>query len=323
MKRFVSFLLAVVVLLGCLMVTACNNEDNTGDSTKQGQTGNDKHSGYIKNFKGDWITLNEGADAHDHWHADKYYYDISFDENGKCTGYLTHYNFPDPSLYEDANDTLESGNWKPTWNDAHTEFITKRNSISYIEIEDAYDAFDSKYFAYTITWSDNSTQRVEVPSQAQKDQDLLTNLGITRDILSQAPGSDLQIMHQYKTQIFAYLKTSDPSIETINAYGEALYNAIKAVADDGIMYDYIEYKPVTECPQVTSIYESVMFMYKVNGVKINVSASISDGKIALPFPRHSDFLQESLKPRRLLPSKQPSFLLFVFRSISRNVFEIA
>lgn len=275
-KLFIALFLMIACFLfvGCSTGTDGSKENN---EKEQGEKKNDdkepSKGAYVAEFKTDWIELATTSNAYEDWYAKKYYYDVKFDKDGKCTDYTTTYELIDASYYEDSNDRLESGNYKPVWNSEKTQFTNSR-SHNYTEVEDIYESWDNDYLPYTVYYSDNTSKRYEVPSQAQKDADLLKNLGISVATLTQGPAKNPTVRSQTQTSISVFFECDDLNIDKLNAFGLAVYNAIKEIADGGIMYDYIEYTPIEECPQIENSYSSLYFMYKFNSVKINLSTSI-------------------------------------------------
>lgn len=272
--------LAKTFLLGiaCMLASCGGATGNGGGSSTTGGGGNGgqpSSGAYVTELKTDWAALVEGSTAYDDWCAEKYYYDVKFDKDAKCTAYDTVYQLRAGSDWEIVNERLESGNYKPVWNSDKTSFSNSR-SHNYTKIDSVREGWNEDYYSYTVFYSDGTSTRVEEPTQAQKDADLLKNLGITKDILVQSGTRNPSYHNQKQYQIGAYLECDDLDLTKINAYGASLYNAIKQIADGGIMYDYIEYTPIDTCPQITNVFSSVMFMYKFNGVKINVSTSIYD-----------------------------------------------
>lgn len=286
MKKTLKIVLLLTLCLVCALSACCGGKDDNGsgsDGKTGGKTDGKKHSGYIVSVISDYVALPATSAACAQWHAEKLSTEYDFDKDGKCTAYLKHYTFPDKSLYEDANDLLTSTNWNPIWNDDHSEFVIASKNFDYYKLEDAYEDFDEKFNAYTITYSDKSTQRVEIPSDAEKSKASLETLGVSPEMIVIAPGSNIQLETLYKTQITAYLDCADLSVDKVNQYAKALFAEIKKVADEGNIYDYVDYKTVLEaCPELSSEYGSISFMYMYKSIKINVSVSISkDSRITV------------------------------------------
>lgn len=284
-KSFKSKIKSIVATFFSFALVACGGTNEGGNENGGNNGGNQsgKEPGkgaYVETIKSDWVALVEGAAAYDDWCADKYYYEYKFDKDGKCEYYRTYYNFPDTSKYEEANDRLESGNWKPTWASDHTNFYTSSSYISTMTPEKAVNNLDEKYFAYTITYSDKATKSVPVPSAEQQAADLLANLGVSKETFNIAPGSNPVLYNQTKVQVGCKLVCEGANKDLLNQYARGLFDALKAVADGNKIYDYIDYSmEITECPQVGSEFESVYFMYRVKGNKFNVKVGQNENQL--------------------------------------------
>ena len=289
MKRITALLL---ILLMVCAVAACGKSDDDGGSkkddkksessskkddkdSKSDSKGDSKGDGVIEKIIGDKVPLAEGGQAHDSWHALTTYRTYEFDKDGKCTKSEDIYYIDDPANYEEANDRLTSSNFKPEWSSDKTYFSLDNQYISYTETDDAIEYYASKYYPYTIQYSNGSEKHVDEPDLATKIANITEIYGLSFDAVKGSLGDYTVVIWQ--REALSIRMGENSTVDDMNALAAKLYEICKPLAEDGKMYTYLgKYgDELTAAPEVTSEFDSAEFHYFKNGKEIKVSVGIS------------------------------------------------
>lgn len=284
MKRMLAL---VLILLVAFSVVACGKDDD-GDSKKDDKKnessskkddkdskGDSNGDGVIEKFIGDKVTLPKGGQAHDSWHALTTYRTYEFSKDGKCTKSEDIYYIDDPANYELANDRLTSSNFIPEWSADKTYFSLNNEFISYTKTEDAIEYYESKYYPYTIQYSNGSEKHVDEPDTAAKLANITSVYGITFDDVKGMLGK--YTIATWQREALSIRMGENSTMDDMNALCAKLYEVCKPLAEDGKMYTYLgKYgEELTAAPQVTSEFDSAEFHYFKDGKEIKVSVGIS------------------------------------------------
>lgn len=289
MKKILALFL---VLLMAFSVAACGKDDD-GDSKKKDDKKSEDSSkkddkdkkddkkpdtigdGVISQIIGDKVTLPEGGQAHDSWHALTTVRTYEFSKDGKCTKSEDIYYIDDVSNYETANDHLIGGDWKPVWSADKTNFVLNNEYISYVETEDALEYYDSRYYSYTIKYSNGSEKHVDAPDLATKLANIKEIYGIQFESVQSMIGN--YTVATWQREALNIQMGENSTVDDMNALCSKLYDLCKPLADEGKMYSYLgKYgDELTAAPEVTSEFDSAEFHYFRNGKEIKVSVGIS------------------------------------------------
>lgn len=286
MKKITSCL---ILTLGALLLSSCRlinlvnnngstsqggNSNNTSENNSEGESGgNESHGGGQHGnktphfFIGDENTLPRSAQARVSWKAESYFATYEFDTDGKCLKSYTTYTLGNPADYEVSNQNMISGNWEPEWIDSNSRFRIYDKSISYTDIDDAYDYFDSHFFGYNIEFYDGTSERAEPLTQEQKNAKFTESFGAAiGDIISYAVFTDITINYHYLRDfsMFGTLETytEENAINAVNGYAQYLFDIYKLYSDDGTIRDYISNDQIlTQAEVVDNIYDSSYFSF--------------------------------------------------------------
>ena len=289
MKKILAMALVLMMILS---LAACGSgkdddkkDDKTGttnspkDPTKPGdKPGNNDPvaSGPIVGVTGDKEPLPVGSQAHDYWHAATVVRNYEFDNSGKCLKDESIYYLDDPANKDAANDHLTGGNWEPIWSADNTYFSINSSFISYTDTDDAIDYFESHYYAYTITYDNGATKRVEAATEEEKIANVQKIFGLKFDEVKGLLGDPLTIATWQRDTIQFQMYTG-ATLEQMNELCGKLFEVCKPLAEDGNMYTYLgKYGDViTEAPKEESEFSNAEFHYYYGGKEIKVSVGIS------------------------------------------------
>ena len=279
MKKLIAILL---VLMMVLAVAACGKDEDKKDSDKKdskknettnpGKDDNPVADGIVKSVIGDQRELRPGVQAHDSWYAVSVYRVYEFDADGKCTRNEDVYTLGDPANKDEADAHLTGANWKPVWS-ADGKSFSLADSTSYTDLEDAYEYFNSHYYAYTIQYASGS-KHVDVPSDADKIADMQKIYGFTPDDIKGAIGEYNVVAWQRDAMQMTSGEAA--TLDKMNDLCAKLFEICKPLAEDGTMYTYLgKYGDVlTEAPKETSEFNNAEFHYFRDGKEVKVSVGI-------------------------------------------------
>ena len=295
MKKLISILLVFVMVFA---LAACDKGDspsgtkadsgnnatkadsgNSSTKADNGKTdttaaGNVSGNTYVSCVIGDKLAPADGSQAKEHYHAKEYSEQYYFDSNGKCTEAYTEYFLDDPANYEDANEYLVAGDWKPQWSGDKASFKIMNQFISYMTVEKAVAEFEDDFNGYTIQNADGSSKHVEAPDDAKKTESMKVVFGFNYDDLKTQLG-DYEYMGRYRNK--SQVRTgSKATVDDVNALIKAVWDLCVPLAEDGKMYTYMGKfdDPITEAPQITSRFDSAEFHYYKDGNEIKVGVDI-------------------------------------------------
>lgn len=289
-----KILVWVLLLAMALMLVGCgkSSDDKKDDSKKEEEKKDDNKkddkkdddkkddivsggSDVIVRVLGEQVELAAGSQARDSWHAVTTLRNYEFDASGKCLLCQDIYFLDDAANYDLANQHLTGADWKPQWSADKTNFMLENTHIDYTDPEDALEYFDSRYYAYTITYADKSTKAVEAPNLATKLANIKAVYGINFTDVQGLVG-EYEVVTWYRENLSIKMNEK-ATLEQMNALGAKLFEICKPLAEDGKMYTYLgKYgDELTAAPVADSIFDTSEFHYFCNGKEIKVSVGIS------------------------------------------------
>ena len=304
MKKLTSYAL---LSIGALILSSCTivagdpsnmrsrdpstyNSESPQPSNPSGNssTNNIEGSGHTSDkkplkFVSDEIELPSTAQARTSWFATSYTSTYEFDATGACTAIYSTYTLGNVDDYELANSHMESGGWTPEWTSDHTHFkIHTSMSLEYYDYDDAWDDMNDHFFAYTVTYVDNSTQYFEAPSQEVKNTKFTEMFGADITAVEGYTGFDsIELNYHYLRSFSLFGILTDNSVDNciaaVNGYAQYLFDIYKLVSDDGTIRDYINNTQViTEAETIDNQFASSYFSFFKDGKECVVQVGIDN-----------------------------------------------
>ena len=308
MKKIASYLLLVI---GALALSACqsyfivvggdpasagnnptNSENQNSSQNPSGNSNDSSDGGNIgslpvdKNpikFLSDEIELPSTAQARTSWMATSYTSTYEFNADGDCTAIYSTYTLGNIDDYELANSHMESGGWTPEWTSDHLHFkIHTSMSLEWYDYDDAWDDMNEHFFAYTVTYTDNSTQYFEAPTQEQKNAKFTESFGADINAVESYSGFDsIELNYHYLRSFSLFGILTDNSVDNciaaVNGYVQYLFDIYRLVSDDGTIRDYINNTQViTEAETIDNQFASSYFSFFKDGKECVVQVGIDN-----------------------------------------------
>lgn len=310
MKKIANYLLLAI---GALALSACqsyfivvggdpastggNPTNSTNQNSSQNPSGNSSHAGggsvnqgsnplndkKPTKFLSDEIALPSTAQARTSWMATSYTSTYEFDASGACTAIYSTYTLGNIDDYELANSHMESGGWTPEWTSDHLHFkIHTSMSLEWYDYDDAWDDMNEHFFAYTVTYTDNSTQYFEAPTQEQKNAKFTESFGADINAVESYSGFDsIELNYHYLRSFSLFGILTDNSVDNciaaVNGYVQYLFDIYKLVSDDGTIRDYVyNTQVITEADTIDNQFASSYFSFFKDGKECIVQVGIDN-----------------------------------------------
>lgn len=302
-KRVFALLLCLVMLF----VFGCGKDDDANSSVKKSESSgvNDKQedgkkkdekkedekkedeekedkekkdeekSAYITSIYTDWSPISETSTLYKDMHLDQDYTEHVFGQNEEFIEVRKHYHLMDTSYYDEVEAFLAEVKWNPIWKEDHTSFYTVSGNVVNVDLQSVISNYENSFCPYMIGYSDNTVEHIDFTVD-EMEKAVKDRFGLNTADLTKIMPDTLQVSDYNKKSYSAYYEGAEVTVDNVNTYGKALFELIKGIADEGLIYEAYNYPNyISECPQIPDEHYRLEFTYQFNGNDCNVIIGIN------------------------------------------------